>query len=92
LDPKIELPCRSTITNNVIPAESTKEKEKLREELERPVFVSLTTDCWPSRNMQPFMTVTVHFIKDDKMVSRILSTFLVPETHTGENLAKDLKM
>jgi hypothetical protein len=41
--------------------------------------------------MQPFMTVTVHFIKDDKMVSRIFSTFHVPETHTAENLTQRLK-
>ena len=41
--------------------------------------------------MQPFMTVTVHFIKDDKMVSRIFSTFHVPETHTAENLAQRLE-
>lgn len=91
LDPKIELPCRSTITNNLIPSEYRKQKEKVKAELEKPEFVALTSDCWSSRNLLPFMTVTVHYIKNAEMISRVLSTFSVPESHTADNLALRLE-
>jgi hypothetical protein len=42
LDPKMELPCRLTITNNLIPSEYRKQKEKVKAELEKPKFVALT--------------------------------------------------
>lgn len=91
MDPKIELPCRSTLTSNLIPEQYTRLKEKLKIELEKPDFVALTADCWSSRNLLPFMTITVHFIKDAEMISRVLSTFAVPESHTADNLASRLE-
>jgi hypothetical protein len=75
------------ITNNLIPSEYRKQKDKVKAELEKPEFVALTSDCWSSRNLLPFMTVTVHYIKNAEMISLVLSTFSVPESHTAGNLA-----
>jgi hypothetical protein len=79
------------ITNNLIPSEYRKQKDKVKAELEKPEFVALTSDCWSSRNLLPFMTVTVHYIKNAEMISRVLSTFSVPESHTADNLALSLE-
>jgi hypothetical protein len=79
------------ITNNLIPSEYRKQKDKVKAELEKPEFVALTSDCWSSRNLLPFMTVTVHYIKNAEMISRVLSTFSDPESHTADNLALRLE-
>jgi hypothetical protein len=54
--------------------------------------VALTTDCWTSINNEGYMTVTVHYLSDKlKMVSRVLNTIMIEESHTAVNLAKELR-
>ncbi|KAI9559422.1 putative zinc finger BED domain-containing protein 1-like [Daphnia sinensis] len=67
-------------------------KAKLIKELEGVKQVALTTDCWTSINNEGYMTVAVHYISDKlKIVSRVLNTIMIEESHTAVNLAMELR-
>ena len=92
LDPRVVLPCRSTITNTHLPILYKEAVQKLSEELSRVEFVALTSDSWTCRNNRHYLTVTVHFVNFDmKLVSRVLVTVHMDESCTCENLASRLK-
>lgn len=91
LDPRITLPSRTTIANTLIPREFESAKAALFLELQSVTYVSLTTDCWSSRRMVPFMTVTVHFIVNGQLESRVLVTCPLIGSHTANNLSSKLE-
>jgi len=91
LDPRMNLPCRNTITQNYLPSLYLTGREHLLAELLGATFVALTTDMWSSRHQESYMTVTVHFINERlQMVSRVLETVSFPESHTAQNVADRL--
>lgn len=54
-------------------------------------YVSLTTDCWPSRSIESYYTVTAHGIDSNwNLISLVLCTSVMTERHTGENLKNKL--
>lgn len=92
LDPRVSLPCRATLANSLIPNEFMKAKAALLQELKNISYIALTTNLWSSRTMQAYMTVTSHFIDSGfQLHTRILTTILVPESHTAENLKTRLE-
>ncbi|CAM4555269.1 unnamed protein product [Leuciscus chuanchicus] len=65
-------------------------REKIVEEM-RDQTVSLTTDLWTSSTMEPYITVTAHYITDTwKLTARVLCTSMMPERHTAANIADRL--
>ncbi|KAK0153618.1 Zinc finger BED domain-containing protein 1 [Merluccius polli] len=46
---------------------------------------------WSSRTTQPYMSLTIHFIKGWELKSRCLQTSYFPEDHTGEMIALNLR-
>jgi hypothetical protein len=93
IDPRITLPCRSTLTKTILPELSGEAKNKLLVELSQTNNIALTADCWTSRTMASYITVTAHYIKDEKvkMTSRVLATNIVEVNHTSVNLADIIK-
>jgi hypothetical protein len=93
IDPRITLPCRSTLTKTILPELYGEAKNKLQVELSQTNYIALTADCWTSRTMASYITVTAHYIKDEKvkMTSRVLATNIVEVNHTSENLADIIK-
>ncbi|KZS02545.1 Uncharacterized protein APZ42_000377, partial [Daphnia magna] len=92
IDPRLTIPCRNTMTHTILPNLYREAKAKLVKELEGIKQVALTTDCWTSINNEGYMTVTVHYLSDKlKMVSRVLNTIMIEESHTAVNLAKELR-
>lgn len=92
LDPKINLSCRTTLTNVLLPKLYEEAKTKLREELASVNHVALTTDGWTSNTGDSYITVTVHYINSHlKMITRVLNTSFVPQAHTSENICAFLK-
>ncbi|KZS00279.1 Uncharacterized protein APZ42_003488, partial [Daphnia magna] len=65
LDPRITLPCRSTITHKHLPEMYNEAVNKLKEELALIRWVALTTDGWTCRNIRHYLTVTVHYINSE---------------------------
>ncbi len=89
LDPRITIPCRSTITHSLLPEMYNEAVEKLKQELDTIRWVALTVDGWTCRNNLHYITVTVHYINSSmKMISRVLNTEHTEESATSENLAK----
>ena len=95
IDPRITLPCRSTISKTILPELYVKSKTNFSWNYLRAHTnnIALTADCWTSRTMASYITVTAHYIKDEKvkMTSRVLATNIVEVNHTSENLADIIK-
>ena len=93
IDPRITLPCRSTLTKTILPELYGEAKNKLLLELSQTNNIALTADCLTSRTIASYITVTANYIKDQKvkLTSRVLATNIVEVTHTSENLADIIK-
>lgn len=64
-------------------------KTEVLESLMSAEKVALTCDGWTSRATDPYVTITSHFISTDwVLVSNILQTRALFESHTGINIAK----
>ena len=92
IDPRITLPCRSTLTKTILPAIYAETKGKLAVELSQAKYISLTADCWTSSTMASYLTVTAHYFLDNKvkLISRVLETKFLKISHTSENLQTTL--
>jgi len=92
LDKRYQLPSRTHFTRVAIPEMYEKCKAGVEYELKKVKFYATTTDMWSSRTMEPYMSLTVHYIDDNyEIKSRCLQTAYFPENHTGENIAQGLK-
>lgn len=66
LDPTYVLPTRHALKDMVTARyEVTKEKEL--EEVKKANTVNLTSDMWMSMNMDAYLAVTCHYIKESKL-------------------------
>ncbi|XP_075165097.1 E3 SUMO-protein ligase ZBED1-like [Haematobia irritans] len=94
LDPRYDLPSRTTL-QNVHMANLYKEtKTKLQLILNEVDYCSITTDCWTSRANEGYLTVTCHFISNAFMLnSVVLSTkkLLVTTNHCADNISSSLR-
>ncbi|XP_011407087.1 PREDICTED: zinc finger BED domain-containing protein 1-like [Amphimedon queenslandica] len=67
-------------------------KEELINKMEEISWCSFTTDLWTSNTTMGYITVTCHFINVNwEMESSVLTTAHVPESHTSEYLATELR-
>lgn len=70
LDPRIELPCRSTLTKVLLTDMYEEAKRNLQSEIDSVHHVALTTDGWTSITGDSYVIVTIHFINNHlKMLS-----------------------
>ena len=65
LEPRYELPKRKYFSQSLIPSLYETAKQKLTAELSRADSVSLITDGWTSRNIDSYVTITAHYMRDD---------------------------
>lgn len=92
LDKRYTMPSRKYFSNVAIPAMYDSKRADVKAELREVKYFSATSDLWSSRTMEPYMSLTVHFITSDfEMKSRCLQTSFFPEDHTGQALAHGLK-
>ncbi|XP_051962423.1 E3 SUMO-protein ligase ZBED1-like [Xyrauchen texanus] len=92
LDKRYSLPCRNYFSSVALPGLYTQCRITVEEELQNMQYFAATTDLWSSRTMEPYLSLTVHFITNDfNMRSRCLQTTFFPADHTGEELAQGLK-
>lgn len=92
LDKRYVIPSRNYFSKQALPALY----EKLRGGIERDVtaveYFATTTDLWSSRTMEPYMSLTIHYIDGNfAMKSRCLQTAFFPQDHTGESIAQGLR-
>ena len=70
--PTYTLPDRQTISRVIIPKITKEEKKRLKEDIKGTEWAAITTDEWTSRTNTAFLAVTIHFLKDGKLESRLL--------------------
>nr|XP_055070155.1 E3 SUMO-protein ligase ZBED1-like [Misgurnus anguillicaudatus] len=87
LDPTYVIPTRKAL-KGLVENKYRETKEKTREQLQKVVSVSLTSDMWTSLHMDAYLAVTCHFInEEDKLCTTLLDVQHFPKCHTAENLA-----
>ncbi len=92
-DGRYDLPSRKYFTHTSIPALYTKVRSiPLNLSYSKHMqFYSATTDLWSSVGLLPYMSYTVHFTYSSwELQTRCLET-LLPQDHTGVNIAEAAK-
>ena len=83
VDKRYGLPSQKYFSKTVIPSMYRPEREKVAAELRYIKHVAATSDLWSSRTMDPYISLTVHYIDENwKLRTRVLAYF--PSDHTGE--------
>ena len=88
LDPRYSLPCRKTITSNLLPMKYEEAKRHLMEELQHVDDVAITTDSWTSRQTLSYTTVTAHFLAplpSWELKSAVLKTIPITEDYNDHS-------
>lgn len=92
LNPYYVLPNRKKISNYFIPAMYETCQSEIKMVLTNASKVTITTDCWTSKNNESFIAVTAHFILEAELKTILLSCHGMDAAHTYENLASEIKM
>lgn len=92
LDKRYEMPSRNYFSKVALPALYKQCREEIRKEIADLPFYATTTDLWSSRTMEPYMSLTIHYIDEDfEIKTRCLQTSFFPEDHTGEAIALEAR-
>ncbi|CAM4597671.1 unnamed protein product [Leuciscus chuanchicus] len=89
-EPGYTIPCHRTVWSNIMHQYNTV-RATIMDEM-KDLSVSLTTDLWTSCTMDPYITITAHYITDSwELKSRVLRTTVMRERHTAANIAQRLR-
>ena len=92
LDSRYVVPSRKYFSEVEIPKLHGEVRDKVETELREIKHYATTTDLWSSRNMDPYIGLTIHFIDDEwKLCSKCLQTSYFPDDHTGQLIAQGLR-
>jgi hypothetical protein len=87
--PKLELPSSTTIRRD-IKASFARCRDRIATLLrDHPGRLNFATDTWTSPNHRAICAWTVHLEHDGQPLSFLLDVVEVPESHTGETLARE---
>lgn len=91
LDKRYEIPSRNYFSKVALPSLYNQLREKIKKEVSALPYYATTTDLWSSRTMEPYLSLTIHYINDDfEIKNHCLQTSFFPEDHTGEVIAQGL--
>lgn len=89
LDQRYTVPSRKYISDVAIPSKYNEVKARVLGDLKQAKHVSCTTDGWTSHTMDPYLSLTVHFITPSwQLKTYCLRTIYMPESHTGQNVSQ----
>ncbi|XP_040209394.1 E3 SUMO-protein ligase ZBED1-like [Rana temporaria] len=89
IEPRYKIPSRSHFTENVIPALYHETKAKIIASMSQASRVAITCDSWTSVTTESYVTITAHYVsKDWQILSHVLQTRAIYESHTGAHLAE----
>ena len=89
LEPRYKIPSRSHFTENVIPALYHDTKAQVLASMNQASRVAITCDSWTSVTTESYVTITAHYVtKDWQVLSHVLQTRAIYESHTGAHLAE----
>ncbi|XP_052399237.1 E3 SUMO-protein ligase ZBED1-like [Carassius gibelio] len=91
MEPRYPIPTREHLTKVCIPGLYSQTRAHVKASLASAERVALTCDGWTSRTTEAYVTITAHFINEEwELVTYVLQTRDMPESHTGHNLAEHL--
>lgn len=90
LAPLYKIPCRKTITS-IIDGKYEEKKAIIIKKLQSVTNICLTIDEWKDLQMKSYLGVTIHFIKNFKIVSFNIACEPLSESHTAEYLSTTIK-
>ena len=70
LNPRYELPSRKVFTSKEIPTLYTNVRSSVMAELKQIKYYAMTTDLWTSGACEPYITLTVHYIDVNGVLSQ----------------------
>lgn len=80
LDKRYIIPSRTHFSQAALPALYKKGRGKIKDELKQAEFYSTTSDLWSSRTMEPYISLTIHYIDGDfKLRNKCLQTAYFPQ-------------
>ncbi|XP_073450123.1 E3 SUMO-protein ligase ZBED1-like [Aquarana catesbeiana] len=88
IEPRYKIPSRSHFTENVIPALYHETKAQIIASMSQASRVAITCDSWTSVTTESYVTITAHYVKEWKILSHVLQTRAIYESHTGAHLAE----
>lgn len=91
MDSRYVPPSRKILSNTLIPQLYSEMKDKLLMILNSVQYVSLTSDCWSSKAVQSYLTVTCNFVYNGELKNVVLDTLQVDHSHTVENLSRSVE-
>ena len=91
LNPEYNPPSREALANHLIPAWYQVERENLQSTLKDVKKAAITADGWTSLAQDHYITVTVHFVKQGKIIGKVQRTKAVYEVQTGAVVAEEIK-
>ena len=90
LNPRYTPPCRTVLSNTLIPAWYEVEKQNVITELANVSKVAITSDGWTSLAQDHYITVTAHYSSQGKLHQKVLRTKAVYRAQTGETVAVEI--
>lgn len=88
-DPKYQLPSTTHFARKAIPERYASEKERITGELNKVIYISLTTDGWTSVAGDPYLSLTAHYVDVGWNLQTVcLHTMYAPGSHTGDYIAQ----
>ncbi|XP_051990723.1 E3 SUMO-protein ligase ZBED1-like isoform X2 [Xyrauchen texanus] len=92
-EPRYVIPTRKHITEVAVPRMYEEVKQEVKTSLASAERVALTCDGWTSRATESYITITAHHINENwELISHVLQTRAMHESHTGSNIAELLKV
>ncbi|CAF3499610.1 unnamed protein product, partial [Rotaria sp. Silwood2] len=92
----ILLPDRTNISRTVKQIANeyrSKINKILRQDLERVKLIGISTDYWKGNcSGDTYLTINIHYTKDDDLMTYMLKTILFSGTKSGENTIQTIKM
>ncbi|XP_078031550.1 zinc finger BED domain-containing protein 4-like, partial [Epinephelus lanceolatus] len=92
LNPKYTPPSRDKISNTLIPAWYAVEKNNVVSELKHIKKAAITCDGWTSITRDHYLTVTLHYVYEDRLHQKVLKTQAVYEAQTGPVVADEIEV
>jgi hypothetical protein len=90
LNPNYIMPCRQTVSVKMRDKFGLSKINVIEFIKKAPGKLNLTTDLYTSALNKPFMSVTIHFIIEWKLVSFMLDIFYLPHPHDNVNINSGL--
>ncbi|KAI4819180.1 hypothetical protein KUCAC02_004449 [Chaenocephalus aceratus] len=92
MEPRYPVPTCQHLTKVCVPRLYAQTKAHVKASLGKVERVALTCDGWTSRTTEAYVTITAHFINEEwELVTYVLQTRDMPESHTGHNVAEHLR-